>query len=174
MKAQRIHARRHEGRRGRARVPRKRALGGPARATTEIPAIFAGTGNRGLARAIAANLGLELGDAEIARFASSEGYVRYRTSVRGLHAFVIQGMSDPIDHMIMELIDALKRASARSVTAVCPLYPYSRQDRKARGREPITAKLVAELYEAAGVDRMVSVDLHAPQIQGFFRSPSTI
>jgi ribose-phosphate pyrophosphokinase len=127
-----------------------------------------------LARAIAANIGLELGEVEISRFASSESYVRFRTSVRGLHAFVIQGMCDPIDHMIMEqliMIDALKRASARRVTAVCPLYPYSRQDRKARGREPITAKLVAELFEAAGVDRMVSVDLHAPQIQGFFRVP---
>ncbi|MBK5229015.1 MAG: ribose-phosphate diphosphokinase [Actinobacteria bacterium] len=174
MKAQRIHDRRNAGHRRRARVPRKRGLGVPARANIEKLAIFAGTGNRGLAEAIAADLGMDLGDVEISRFASSEGYVRFRTSVRGIHAFVIQGMCDPIDHMIMEqliMIDALKRASTRRVTAVCPLYPYSRQDRKARGREPITAKLVAELYETAGADRIVSVDLHAPQIQGFFRVP---
>jgi ribose-phosphate pyrophosphokinase len=144
------------------------------RAGEERLAIFTGTGDRHLAESIAAHLGVTLGDVEISRFASSEGYVRFRTSVRGTQAFVIQGMRDPLDHMIMEqliMIDALKRASARSVTAVCPLYPYSRQDRKARGREPITARLVADLYEAAGADRIVSVDLHAPQIQGFFRVP---
>ncbi|HYY45017.1 MAG TPA: ribose-phosphate diphosphokinase [Actinomycetota bacterium] len=136
--------------------------------------IFSGSANRPLAEEVAAHLGMKLGQVEIATFASSETYVRFAESVRGTDAFVIQSMCDPVDHHVMQhmiMIDALKRASAKRITAVCPFYPYSRQDRKARGREPITAKLIADMYQAAGVDRVVSVDLHTGQIQGFFDVP---
>src|SRR5919199_5842720 len=136
--------------------------------------IFSGTAHPALAEEIATHLGMKLGGVEIETFANSESYTRFTESVRGRDAFVIQSMCDPVDHYVMQqliMIDALKRASAKRITAVCPLYPYSRQDRKARGREPITAKLVADLYEAAGVDRMVSVDLHSGQIQGFLDVP---
>jgi ribose-phosphate pyrophosphokinase len=136
--------------------------------------IFSGTANRGLAEEIATHLGMKLGEAEIATFANSESYARFSESVRGLDAFIVQSICEPVDHYIMQqliMIDALKRGSAKRITAVCPLYPYSRQDRKARGREPITAKLMADLYEAAGVNRMISVDLHTGQIQGFFDVP---
>ena len=136
--------------------------------------IFSGTANRGLAEEIAMHLGMKLSEVEIATFANSESYARFSDSVRGCDAFVIQSISDPVDHHVMQqliMIDALKRASAKRISAVCPLYPYSRQDRKARGREPITAKLMADMFEAAGADRMVSVDLHTGQIQGFFDVP---
>src|SRR5687768_13933421 len=136
--------------------------------------IFSGTANPGLAREITNHLGMKLSDVEIATFSNSESYARFSDSVRGCDAFVIQSVGDPVDHFVMQqliMIDALKRASAKRITAVCPLYPYARQDRKARGREPITAKLMADMYEAAGVDRMVSVDLHSGQIQGFFDVP---
>ena len=136
--------------------------------------IFSGTANKGLAVEIADHLGMKLSDVEIATFSNSESYARFSDSVRGCDAFVIQSINDPVDHHVMQqliMIDALKRASAKRITAVCPLYPYSRQDRKARGREPITAKLMADMYEAAGADRMVSVDLHTGQIQGFFDVP---
>ncbi len=136
--------------------------------------IFSGTANRPLAEEIAAHLGMKLSEVEIATFANSESYARFSDSVRGCDAFVIQSISDPVDHHVMQqliMIDALKRASAKRITAVAPLYPYSRQDRKARGREPITAKLMADMYEAAGANRMVSVDLHTGQIQGFFDVP---
>ncbi len=136
--------------------------------------IFSGSANRELAEEVAGSLGMKLGQVETSRFANSESYVRFAESVRGIDAFVIQSMSDPIDQNVMEhmiMIDALKRASAKRITAVCPFYPYSRQDRKARGREPITAKLIADFYEAAGVDRVVAVDLHTGQIQGFFDVP---
>jgi ribose-phosphate pyrophosphokinase len=136
--------------------------------------IFSGTANPGLAEEVATHLGMKLGEVEMSQFANSESYARFSDSVRGCDAFVIQCVCDPIDHHVMQhliMIDALKRASAKRITAVCPLYPYSRQDRKARGREPITAKLMADLYEAAGVDRMMSVDLHTGQIQGFFDVP---
>lgn len=136
--------------------------------------IFSGTANVTIAEEIARHLGMKLGDVEVATFSNSESYARFSESVRGCDAFVIQSMCDPVDHHLVQhliMIDALKRASAKRITAVCPLYPYSRQDRKARGREPITAKLVADMYEAAGVDRMVSVDLHTGQIQGFFNIP---
>jgi ribose-phosphate pyrophosphokinase len=133
--------------------------------------IFSGSAHRELAQEIADHLGMKLGIVESATFADSQTYARFSESVRGSDAFVIQSIWD---HHIMQqliMIDALKRASAKRITAVCPLYPYSRQDRKARGREPITAKLMADMYEAAGVDRMVSVDLHTGQIQGFFDVP---
>ena len=136
--------------------------------------IFSGAANRPLAEEIATHLGMKLGEVEIATFSNSESYARFSESVRGMDAFVIQSMCAPVDHFVMQhliMIDALKRASARRVTAVCPLYPYSRQDRKARGREPITGKLVADMYEAAGADRVLSVDLHSGQIQGFFNVP---
>lgn len=136
--------------------------------------IFSGSAHPELAQEIADHLGMKLGVVESATFADSQTYARFSESVRGSDAFIIQSICDPVDHHIMQqliMIDALKRASAKRITAVCPLYPYSRQDRKARGREPITAKLMADVYEAAGVDRMISVDLHTGQIQGFFDVP---
>lgn len=136
--------------------------------------IFSGTAHPELAEEVAAHLGMRLSEVEVATFANSESYARFSDSVRGCDAFVIQSICDPVDHHVMQqmiMIDALKRASAKRITAVCPLYPYSRQDRKARGREPITAKLIADMYEAAGADRVVSVDLHTGQIQGFFDVP---
>ena len=136
--------------------------------------IFSGTANRPLAEEVCEKLGMKLGTVEVETFSNSESYARFGDSVRGSDAFVIQSMCEPIDHHVMQqliMIDALKRASAKRITAVCPLYPYSRQDRKARGREPITAKLMADLYEAAGVDRLIAVDLHTGQIQGFFDVP---
>jgi ribose-phosphate pyrophosphokinase len=136
--------------------------------------IFSGTAHLELADEVAAHLGMKLSGVEIEKFSNSESYARFGESVRGCDAFVIQSMCEPVDHHVMQqliMIDALKRASAKRITAVCPLYPYSRQDRKARGREPITAKLMADLFDAAGVDRMVSVDLHTGQIQGFFDGP---
>ena len=136
--------------------------------------IFSGSAHPELAREVAGSLGMKLGRVETSRFANSETYVRFEESVRGIDAFVIQSMSDPMERHVMEhmiMIDALKRGSAKRITAVCPFYPYSRQDRKARGREPITAKLVADFYEAAGADRVVAVDLHTGQIQGFFNVP---
>jgi ribose-phosphate pyrophosphokinase len=136
--------------------------------------IFSGTAHRPLAEEVTKHLGMKLGHAEIATFANSETYIRFSESVRGCDAFVIQSMSSPVDHHLMQqliMVDALKRASAKRITAVCPFYPYARQDKKTLGREPITAKLVADLYEAAGVDRVISVDLHTGQIQGFFDVP---
>jgi ribose-phosphate pyrophosphokinase len=136
--------------------------------------IFSGSAHPALAEEVAGHLGMKLGDVEIASFSNSETYVRFSDSVRGCDAFVIQSITDPVDHHIMQhmiMIDALKRASAKRITAVAPFYPYSRQDRKARSREPITAKLLADMYERAGADRVLSVDLHTGQIQGFFDVP---
>ncbi len=136
--------------------------------------LFSGTANRSLAEEVAAELGMKLGDVEINEFANSETYVRFTDSVRGSDAFVIQSMCEPVDHHVMQqlvMIDALKRASAKRITAVAPFYPYSRQDKKTRSREPITSKLLADFYEAAGADRVISVDLHTGQIQGFFDVP---
>ena len=136
--------------------------------------IFSGSANTGLAEEVAEHLGMKLSECEVSTFANSETYVRFNESVRGCDAFVIQSISDPVDHHVMQhliMIDALQRASAKRITAVAPFFPYSRQDRKARGREPITAKLLADFYEAAGADRVLSVDLHTGQIQGFFKVP---
>lgn len=136
--------------------------------------IFSGTAHPELAREIADHLGMKLSRVELETFANSESYARFEESVRGCDAFVIQSICAPVDHHVMQqliMVDALKRGSAKRITAICPLYPYSRQDRKARGREPITAKLMADLYTGAGVDRMVAVDLHTGQIQGFFDLP---
>ena len=137
-------------------------------------ALFAGRSNPGLAEEIAAELRMLLGDVELRTFAAGEIYSRFPESVRGTDAFVIQSMCRPLNDNLMEhwiMIDALRRASARRITAVTPYYPYARQDKKSRSREPITARLVANLYETAGIDRIISVDLHAGQIQGFHSVP---
>jgi ribose-phosphate pyrophosphokinase len=115
-----------------------------------------------------------LGDVELSTFANGEKYCRLGENVRGSDVFVLQGHCEPINDHLMEqliMIDALKRASARRITAVCPFYGYARQDRKATGREPITARLLADLLTVAGADRVVVVDLHTGQIQGFFDFP---
>ncbi|MBL5974081.1 MAG: ribose-phosphate diphosphokinase [Candidatus Leucobacter sulfamidivorax] len=127
-----------------------------------------------LAERVAAELGSELVPTDARTFANGELYARFGESVRGCDAFVIQSHTHPINEWLMEqliMVDALKRASAKRITVVAPFYPYSRQDKKGRGREPISARLVADLFKAAGADRIMSVDLHAPQIQGFFDGP---
>ncbi|MGH2704594.1 MAG: ribose-phosphate diphosphokinase [Actinomycetota bacterium] len=136
--------------------------------------IFSGTSNPTLATEIAAHLGMRLGEVEINRFASGEIYCRFAESVRGTDAFIVQTHSAPINEMIMEqliLMDALKRASAKRINAVIPFYGYARQDRKSLAREPISGRLIADLLQAAGADRVLSVDLHSGQIQGFFDIP---
>ena len=127
-----------------------------------------------LAEEVAELLGVELVPTRQVTYANSEIYVRFEESVRGADAFVIQSHPAPVNEWLMEqliMIDALKRASAKRITVVAPFYPYSRQDKKGRGREPISARLVADLFKAAGADRIMSVDLHASQIQGFFDGP---
>jgi len=136
--------------------------------------LFSGTTHRELAQEIADNLGVPISPCRISRFASGEIYVRSEESVRGCDVFVIQTHADPINESIMEqlvLLDAMKRASAKRITAVVPFYGYSRQDKKGLAREPISAKLVADLLTVAGAQRVVSVDLHAGQIQGYFDFP---
>lgn len=127
-----------------------------------------------LAHQIAAELETDVVHTDARTFANGEIYARYDESVRGCDAFVIQSHARPINEALMEqliMVDALKRASAKRITVVAPFYPYSRQDKKGRGREPISARLVADLFKAAGADRIMSVDLHAAQIQGFFDGP---
>ena len=136
--------------------------------------VFSGTCHPALAAEIAENLGIRLTDAKVNRFSSGEIYVRSEESARGVDAFVIQTHGGAINEAIMEqliMIDALKRASAKRITAVIPYYGYSRQDKKALAREPISAKLIADLLTVAGADRVVTVDLHSGQIQGFFDFP---
>ncbi len=136
--------------------------------------LVSGRSNRPLAEKIAGHLGVELGEANLREFANGEIYCRYDTSIRGADVFIFQTHSRPVNDSLMEqliMIDAAKRASAKTVTAICPNYAYARQDRKSTSREPITAKLVADLLQAAGADRVVSVDLHAGAIQGFFDVP---
>ena len=136
--------------------------------------VFAGRHSEALGERIAARLGIELGDVTIKTFANGEIYCRFEDSVRGADVFLVQSTARPVNDALMELlimIDAAKLASAHRITAVMPWYGYSRQDKKSRPREPITAKLVAELLQAAGVDRVLTMDLHAGQIQGFFRIP---
>ena len=136
--------------------------------------VFSGNANRPLAEEIAQYLHLPLSDADVSRFSDGEIFVRVNENVRGTDVFVIQPTCPPVNDTLMELlvmIDALKRASARRITAVLPYYGYARQDRKVQPRVPITAKLVAVLLEAAGVDRVLALDLHAGQIQGFFNIP---
>ncbi|CAM3959094.1 ribose-phosphate diphosphokinase [Cohnella lubricantis] len=136
--------------------------------------LFAGNSNPRLAEAIARNIGIKLGDAEMRRFSDGEIHVRLDDSVRGSDVFVVQSTSQPVNENLMELlvmVDALKRASAKTINVVLPYYGYARQDRKARSRDPITAKLVANLIETAGAHRVIAMDLHAMQIQGFFDIP---
>ena len=136
--------------------------------------LVSGRAHPELAEQIAAELGTELMPTDARTFANGELYARYDESVRGTDAFVIQSHAAPINEWLMEqliMVDALKRASAKRITVVSPFYPYARQDKKGRGREPISARLVADLYKAAGADRIMSVDLHAAQIQGFFDGP---
>ncbi|MFE6971059.1 ribose-phosphate diphosphokinase [Isoptericola sp. NPDC057653] len=127
-----------------------------------------------LAEAVAKELGIELLPVSAYDFANSETYVRFSESVRGSDIFLLQSHTAPVNQWLMEqllMVDAAKRGSARSVTAVAPFYAYARQDKKSRGREPISARLVADMLKTAGADRILSVDLHTPQIQGFFDGP---
>ena len=136
--------------------------------------LVSGRAHPQLAEKIAEELGTELMPTDARTFANGELYARFDESVRGTDAFVIQSHAAPINEWLMEqliMVDALKRASAKRITVVSPFYPYARQDKKGRGREPISARLVADLYKAAGADRIMSVDLHAAQIQGFFDGP---
>ena len=136
--------------------------------------LFTGNANRPLADQIAQYLRVPIADAEVTRFSDGEVYVQVNENVRGADVFVIQPTCPPVNDTLMELlimIDALKRASAHRITAVLPYYGYARQDRKVQPRVPISAKLVADLLEAAGVDRVLALDLHAGQIQGFFSVP---
>ena len=136
--------------------------------------IFSGTSNEPLARAICKTIGCELGKCDIKPFPDGETFVKIEENVRGEEVFIVQPTSPPTNHNLMELfimIDALRRASAKRITAVLPFYGYARQDRKDQPRVPITAKLVANLLVAAGANRILTIDLHAQQIQGFFDIP---
>lgn len=136
--------------------------------------VFALSASQDLAKDIAKNLGTELGECKVHHFADGEILVEIGESVRGKDVFIVQSTSNPVTENLMEILvltDALKRASAKEITAVIPYFGYARQDRKAKPRQPITSKLVADLLTTAGVDRVVTVDLHARQIQGFFNIP---
>ena len=136
--------------------------------------IISGRSHPQLAADVATELHTSLLPVDVRTFASGEIYTRMEESVRGSDAFVIQSYSGPVNEWLIEqliMIDTLKRASAKRITAVVPYYPYSRQDKKSRGRDPISARLVADLFKTAGADRIISVDLHAAQIQGFFDGP---
>ena len=136
--------------------------------------LIAGTSNRPLAEAIATNLGISLCEAHFKRFSDMEAFVEIQENVRGEDAFIIQSTSYPANDNLMELligIDALRRSSARRITAVIPYFGYARQDRKTASRTPISAKLVANLITSAGADRVLTMELHAAQIQGFFDIP---
>ena len=136
--------------------------------------LFSGRGFPELSEQVATELGIPLTPTSAYDFANGEIFVRFEESVRGCDAFVIQSHSAPVNKQIMEqliMVDALKRASAKRITVVAPFYGYARQDKKHRGREPITARLMADLYKAAGADRLMVVDLHTSQIQGFFDGP---
>src|SRR3954468_9187199 len=148
------------------------------RVTKKRLALYSGRTHHSLAREIADHLDVELGEPDLVDFANTEVRARYAESIRGADVFILQSRSAcdgrSINHSIMEqliMIDAAYRASAKRITAVCPFYGYARQDRKAQGREPITARLVANMFKVAGAKRMVSVDLHSGQIQGFFDGP---
>ena len=136
--------------------------------------IVTGRAHPQLAIDVAAELGSDLVHTDARTFANGEIYARYDESIRGADIFVVQSHTYPINEWLMEqliMVDAAKRASAKRITVVAPFYPYARQDKKGRGREPISARLVADLFKAAGADRIMSVDLHAAQIQGFFDGP---
>lgn len=136
--------------------------------------VFSGRAHPALADEVAKELDTDLVPTSAYEFANSEIYVRYEESVRGCDAFVIQSHTAPVNEWIMEhliMVDALKRASAKRITVVMPFWGYSRQDKKHRGREPISARLMADLFKTAGADRIITVDLHADQLQGFFDGP---
>ncbi len=136
--------------------------------------LVSGSSNLELAAKIAERLGCELGNVKLKRFANGETYCRYEESIRGADMFIVQTASNPLDTHLMELlimVDAARLASAKRITAVIPWYFYARQDKKSRPREPITARLVADLLQTAGVDRVLTMDLHAGQVQGFFKIP---
>ncbi|HIT74401.1 MAG TPA: ribose-phosphate diphosphokinase [Candidatus Avipropionibacterium avicola] len=136
--------------------------------------LFTGRAHPELAQEVADLLGVELVPTRSLSYANSEIYVRFEESVRGCDAFVMQSHAAPVNEWLMEqliMVDALKRASAKRITVVSPFYPYARQDKKHAGREPISARLIADMYKVAGADRLMSVDLHAAQIQGFFDGP---
>jgi ribose-phosphate pyrophosphokinase len=136
--------------------------------------VFSGRSHPELAGSMASKLGVELGEVELETFANGETYCRYKESIRGADVFIVQTGSQPVDRNLMELlmmIQAARLASAKRITAVIPLYPYARQDRKAKPREPISGRLVADMLQPAGADRVLTMDLHAGQIQGFFTIP---
>src|ERR671937_1303901 len=136
--------------------------------------VFSGRSHPELATRIADHLGVNLGDVELKTFANGETYVRYTESIRGADVFIVQTGAEPVDRNVMELllmIQAAKLASAKRITAVIPWFPYSRQDRKAKPREPISGRLIADMLQLAGADRVLTMDLHAGQIQGFCPIP---
>lgn len=136
--------------------------------------IASGRAHQSLAQEVAEILQTELVPVTAYDFANGETFVRYERSVRGVDAFIIQAHPNPINHWLMEqllMVDAMKRASAKRITVVAPFFPYARQDKKHKGREPISARLVTDLFRTAGATRLMSVDLHTPQIQGFFDGP---
>jgi ribose-phosphate pyrophosphokinase len=147
---------------------------GVKRTTEKNLMVFSGRANQALAEEVVDGLGIALVPTSAYDFANGEIYVRFEESVRGCDAFVIQSHSEPINQWIMEqmlMVDALKRASAKRITVVLPFYGYARQDKKHRGREPISARLLADMFKTAGADRLICVDLHTAQIQGFFDGP---
>jgi ribose-phosphate pyrophosphokinase len=136
--------------------------------------LFSGRAHRELAEQVAAHLNVTITPQTAHDFANGEIFVRFEESVRGTDAFVIQSHTNPINEWVMEqliMVDALKRASAKRITVVMPFYPYGRQDKKHKGREPISARLIADLFKTAGADRIMTVDLHTAQIMGFFDGP---
>ncbi|WP_257759253.1 ribose-phosphate diphosphokinase [Nocardioides sp. WV_118_6] len=149
-------------------------MSGLKRTTEKNMMIFSGRAHPELADEVAQILDQQLVPTEAREFANGEIYIRYEESVRGCDAFVLQSHTTPINEWIMEhliMVDALKRASAKRITVVMPFWGYSRQDKKHRGREPISARLMADLFKTAGADRIITVDLHADQLQGFFNGP---
>ena len=149
-------------------------MSGLKRTTEKNLMVFSGRAHPELADEVAQILDQQLVPTEAREFANGEIYIRYEESVRGCDAFVIQSHTTPINEWIMEhliMVDALKRASAKRITVVMPFWGYSRQDKKHRGREPISARLMADLFKTAGADRIITVDLHADQLQGFFNGP---
>jgi ribose-phosphate pyrophosphokinase len=136
--------------------------------------LFSGRAFPELAEEMAEHLGVDTVPTQLYDFANGEIFVRFEESVRGCDAFVVQSHATPINKWVMEqliMVDALKRANAKRITVVAPFYPYARQDKKHRGREPISARLIADLFRTAGADRLMTVDLHTSQIQGFFNGP---
>ena len=149
-------------------------MSGMKRTTEKNLMVFSGRAHPELSREVAELLGTGLVPTSAYEFANSEIYVRFEESVRGCDAFVIQSHTAPVNEWIMEhliMVDALKRASAKRITVVMPFYGYARQDKKHRGREPISARLMADLFKTAGADRLIAVDLHTSQVQGFFNGP---